>query len=122
VQVRLERINSHLEITVADNGEGIDRDALSNVFERFWQGAVRGTGGDRGMGLGLSIVKHIVSLHGGTVTASSDGLGKGSAFVIRLPLPVTILPLDRSLRAPEFHVSTVSPRWWLMTTRRRARR
>ena len=44
VQVRLERINSHLEITVADNGEGIDRDALSNVFERFWQGAVRGTG------------------------------------------------------------------------------
>ena len=79
VQVRLERINSHLEIVVADNGQGIDPRALDNVFERFWQGP-NNTTGDRGMGLGLSIVKHIVNLHGGTVTAHSDGLGHGKCF------------------------------------------
>ena len=79
VQVRLERINSHLEIVVADNGLGIDPRALDSVFERFWQGT-NNTTGDRGMGLGLSIVKHIVNLHGGTVTAHSDGLGKGVFF------------------------------------------
>jgi signal transduction histidine kinase/ActR/RegA family two-component response regulator len=88
VQVRLERINSHLEIVVADNGNGIDKSALESVFDRFWQ-ATGSHDGQRGMGLGLSIVRHIVNLHGGTVTAHSDGLGKGSAFTIRLPLPVT---------------------------------
>jgi CheY-like chemotaxis protein len=100
VQVRLERINSHLEITVADNGQGIDKEALQNVFERFWQAAKPGSG-DRGMGLGLSIVRHIVNLHGGTVTAHSDGPGKGSVFAIRLPLPVTTAGLaDPGRRHP----------------------
>jgi signal transduction histidine kinase/ActR/RegA family two-component response regulator len=88
VQVRLERINSHLEIVVADNGQGIDKRALENVFDRFWQ-AGGPNSPERGMGLGLSIVKHIVNLHGGTVTAHSDGLKTGSVFTIRLPLPVT---------------------------------
>jgi len=97
VQVRLERINSHLEIVVADNGQGIDPRALDSVFERFWQGTSH-TGGERGMGLGLSIVKHIVTLHGGTVTAHSDGLGHGSVFSIRLPLPVTTAGLESPAR------------------------
>ena len=97
VQVRLERINSHLEITVADNGAGIDQQALENVFERFWQGAGRSTN-ERGMGLGLSIVKHIVNLHGGTVSADSEGPGKGSSFAIRLPLPVTTAGLLAPMR------------------------
>ena len=88
VQVRLERINSHIEIVIADSGQGIGRHELENVFDRFWQATVP-THGERGMGLGLSIVKHIVNLHGGTITAQSDGLGKGSVFAIRLPLPVT---------------------------------
>jgi signal transduction histidine kinase/CheY-like chemotaxis protein len=88
VEVRLERINSHIEITVADTGQGIDRSSLANVFERFWQGA-NGSRTDRGLGLGLSIVRHIVELHGGSVTAHSDGTGKGSTFVIVLPLPVS---------------------------------
>lgn len=98
VQVRLERINSHIEITIADNGQGIDRRALPNVFERFWQGGGDRNVSDRGMGLGLSIVRHIVNLHGGTVTAHSDGPGKGSMFVIRLPLPVTTAGLEDPLR------------------------
>jgi signal transduction histidine kinase/CheY-like chemotaxis protein len=97
VQVRLERINSHLEVVVADNGQGIDQRALESVFDRFWQ-ATSPNSGDRGMGLGLSIVKHIVSLHGGTVTAHSDGLGKGSVFIIRLPLPVTTAGLSSPAR------------------------
>ena len=97
VQVRLERINSHLEIVVADNGQGIDQRAIDNVFDRFWQGTNR-ISGENGMGLGLSIVKHIVSLHGGSVTAHSEGLGKGSVFVIRLPVPVTTAGLDGPLR------------------------
>ena len=88
VQVRLERINSHLEIVVADNGQGIDERSLESVFDRFWQ-AGGPNSPERGMGLGLSIVKHIVNLHGGTVTAHSDGLKTGSVFTIRLPLPVT---------------------------------
>ncbi len=96
VQVRLERINSHLEIVVADNGQGIDKRALENVFERFWQAGPHI--GERGMGLGLSIVKHIVNLHGGTVTAHSDGLGMGSVFIIRLPLPVTTAGLASPAR------------------------
>jgi signal transduction histidine kinase/CheY-like chemotaxis protein len=97
VQVRLERINSHLEIVVADNGQGIDKPALENVFDRFWQGGGPNSA-ERGMGLGLSIVKHIVSLHGGTVTAHSDGLNLGSVFVIRLPLPVTTAGLASPAR------------------------
>jgi signal transduction histidine kinase/CheY-like chemotaxis protein len=97
VQVRLERINSHLEIVVADNGQGIDKRALENVFDRFWQ-AGSPNSAERGMGLGLSIVKHIVGLHGGTVTAHSDGLNLGSVFIIRLPLPVTTAGLASSAR------------------------
>jgi signal transduction histidine kinase/ActR/RegA family two-component response regulator len=104
VQVRLERINSHLEITVADDGDGIDPRALENVFERFWQVGVR-SAGERGMGLGLSIVKHIVNLHGGTVTVHSEGLGKGSSFAIRLPLPIT----TASMTSPARRHPTVTP-------------
>jgi len=97
VQVRLERINSHLEIVVADNGQGIDKRALENVFDRFWQGGGPNSA-ERGMGLGLSIVKHIVNLHGGTVTAHSDGPNLGSVFIVRLPLPVTTAGLASPMR------------------------
>ena len=103
VQVRLERINSHLEIVVADNGQGIDKRAIENVFDRFYQATGPRTA-ERGMGLGLSIVKHIVNLHGGTVTAHSDGLGMGSVFIIRLPLPVT----TAGLASPERRHPTVT--------------
>jgi signal transduction histidine kinase/ActR/RegA family two-component response regulator len=87
IQVRVERINSHVEITVADTGQGIDAASLNSVFDRFWQAENPGQS-KLGVGLGLSIVREIVNLHGGTVSAQSDGLGKGSTFTIRLPLPV----------------------------------
>ncbi len=88
VQVRLERVNSHVEIVVSDTGMGIRADFLPCVFERFRQaeaGTTRKTGG---LGLGLAIVRHIVEMHGGTVEASSAGEGKGATFRVRLPLMI----------------------------------
>ncbi len=88
VQVRLERVNSHVEVAVSDTGVGITPDFLPHVFERFRQadaGTTRKTGG---LGLGLSIVRHLVEMHGGTVDASSAGENAGSTFRIRLPLMI----------------------------------
>jgi PAS domain S-box-containing protein len=88
VQVRLERVNSHLDVVVSDNGAGIDEQFLPYVFERFRQadsGLTRKTGG---LGLGLAIVRHIVELHGGTVQAASPGIGEGATFRVRLPLMI----------------------------------
>src|SRR5262249_210773 len=82
--VRLER--SHVEVTVRDNGEGINAEFLPFVFDRFRQadGSLNRKHG--GLGLGLAIVRHIVELHGGTAQVSSAGLNCGAAFTIRLPL------------------------------------
>jgi signal transduction histidine kinase/ActR/RegA family two-component response regulator len=89
IQIRLERINSHVEIIIADNGRGIESASLGSVFERFWQGTDTGQARN-GVGLGLSIVKELVGLHGGTVVAHSDGPGAGSTFTVRLPLPASV--------------------------------
>jgi signal transduction histidine kinase/CheY-like chemotaxis protein len=86
VEVRLERADSHVEIVVADNGQGIKPEFLPYVFEHFRQedsGTNRQWGG---LGLGLAIVRHIVELHGGTVYAASEGLGKGATFTVALPI------------------------------------
>lgn len=88
VQVSLERVNSHLEVCVADNGQGIKPDFLPHLFERFRQADASTTRRYGGLGLGLSIVKHLVELHGGTVNATSAGEGKGATFRIELPLMV----------------------------------
>jgi PAS domain S-box-containing protein len=88
VQVRLERVNSHVDIVVSDTGIGIKREFLPHVFERFHQaeaGTTRKTGG---LGLGLAIVRHLVELHGGTVEATSPGEGQGSTFRIGLPVMI----------------------------------
>ena len=88
VHVRLERVDSHIEIVVSDTGIGIGPDFLPYVFERFRQaeaGTTRRTGG---LGLGLAIVRHIVEMHGGTVEASSAGEGQGATFRVRLPLMI----------------------------------
>ena len=86
VQVRLERVNSHIEATVSDNGIGISPDFLPHLFERFSQadaGAARLHGG---LGLGLAICKHLIELQGGRILAYSDGPGRGSTFQIALPV------------------------------------
>lgn len=88
IQVTLERVNSHLEICVVDNGQGISPDFLPHLFERFRQADASTTRRHGGLGLGLSIVKHLVELHGGMVRAKSAGEGKGATFCIELPLMV----------------------------------
>ncbi len=88
VQIVLERVNSHLELSVADTGEGIEPEFLPHVFERFRQADASTTRKHGGLGLGLSIVKQIAELHGGSVRAKSPGKGGGSTFTMALPLPV----------------------------------
>ncbi|HKQ51155.1 MAG TPA: PAS domain S-box protein [Pyrinomonadaceae bacterium] len=86
VQVRLERVNSHVEIAVSDTGMGIAAEFLPHVFDRFRQADQRTTRQHGGMGLGLAIVRHLVELHGGTVRAESPGEGKGATFTVLLPV------------------------------------
>ncbi len=93
VQVVLERVNSHLELNVTDTGEGIEPEFLPHIFERFRQADASTTRHHRGLGLGLSIVKHLVELHGGSVRVKSPGKGKGSTFILALPLAPTTHPL-----------------------------
>lgn len=75
-----------MRIVVEDTGQGISPDFLPHVFERFRQADQSTTRGAWGLGLGLSIAKHLVELHGGEIVAASEGLGMGSVFVVRLPL------------------------------------
>lgn len=89
VQVILARVNSHVEIRVADTGQGIGAEFLPYVFERFRQADGSTTRRHGGLGLGLSIVKSLVELHGGTVGCASEGEGHGATFTVSLPLAVT---------------------------------
>lgn len=85
VQVKLQRINSHVEIVVIDTGVGIKPDFLPYVFERFRQADGSTTRTYGGLGLGLAIVRHLVELHGGTAWAESNGEDQGSTFIVRFP-------------------------------------
>jgi CheY-like chemotaxis protein/anti-sigma regulatory factor (Ser/Thr protein kinase) len=86
VMVRLARVESHVEISVTDDGEGISPEFIPYVFDRFRQADGTTTRRFGGLGLGLAIVRHLVELHGGTVRAESDGEGRGSTFTVKLPL------------------------------------
>lgn len=86
IQVCVRRADSRVEIIVSDNGQGITPDFLPHVFDRFRQADSATTRRHGGLGLGLSIVKQLVELHGGTVAAASDGLGTGATFTVQLPL------------------------------------
>lgn len=86
VQVFLRRINSHVEISVVDSGQGIAADFLPHLFTRFSQADTSISRQYSGLGLGLALVKSLVEMHGGNVKASSPGPGQGSTFVVSLPL------------------------------------
>jgi len=86
VQVTLEPDGpSTAVIRVADNGGGITPELLPHIFERFRQGSSAPTRKHGGLGIGLALVRHLVEMHGGTVTAASEGDGKGATFTVRLP-------------------------------------
>jgi signal transduction histidine kinase/ActR/RegA family two-component response regulator len=99
VQLRLERVDSHVEIVVSDTGIGIRPSFLPHVFERFRQADATTTRQTGGLGLGLSIVRHIVEMHGGSVEVASQGEGQGATF--RVQLPVMIVHHDRRPGAHE---------------------
>jgi PAS domain S-box-containing protein len=103
VQVLLQRVNSHLELSVSDSGIGIPAHYLPHVFDRFSQKDTSTTRAFGGLGLGLAICKQLVELHGGTITAVSEGEGKGATFSVHLP--VSIVQLDNS-SAPRIHPTT----------------
>ena len=85
IQVKLQRIDSHVEIVVSDSGVGINKEFLPYVFDRFRQADASTTRIHGGLGLGLSIVHQLVDLHGGSVSVQSEGEGKGATFTITLP-------------------------------------
>ncbi len=85
VEVSLTQAENHVQIQVQDTGEGINADFLPHVFDRFRQADSTMTRSHGGLGLGLAIVRHLVELHGGTVTATSPGEGQGATFTVQIP-------------------------------------
>ena len=86
IDVVMERVNSHVEISVEDSGVGIKPEFLGFVFDRFRQADSSTTRKHGGLGLGLSIVKHLVELHGGSVRVKSPGENQGATFIVALPI------------------------------------
>jgi PAS domain S-box-containing protein len=100
VQIELQRVASQVELRVTDSGVGIEPAFLPHVFERFSQADASITRNSGGLGMGLAIVKSLVELHGGRITVSSEGLGKGAAFTIRLPVSA-VRYMSQPYRAPD---------------------
>ncbi|HET6977295.1 MAG TPA: ATP-binding protein [Pyrinomonadaceae bacterium] len=86
IDVALQRVNSEVQVSVGDSGEGISSEFLPYVFDRFSQGDGKTTRSHSGLGLGLAIVRQLVESHGGTVNAHSDGPGCGATFKFRIPV------------------------------------
>jgi CheY-like chemotaxis protein/nitrogen-specific signal transduction histidine kinase len=101
VRVVLQRAGNDFELEVADTGQGISRELLPRVFDRIRCEDPPGGRGDAGLGLGLAITREIVTLHGGTVRVTSDGVGQGTSVIVRLPgCQVTILAGDPAAASP----------------------
>jgi PAS domain S-box-containing protein len=96
VEVSLRRTDSHARLIVKDDGEGIAPEFLPHIFERFRQADASSTRNAPGMGLGLSIARQLVELHGGRIWAESPGKGKGATFFVDLPLAPAIAVLAES--------------------------
>lgn len=96
VRVRLQRVNSHVEILVTDSGQGIAPEFLPFVFERFRQAEGEGSRRKSGLGLGMAITKEIIELHGGVVSVRSEGAGRGATFIVNLP----VMPVHRAANSP----------------------
>ena len=107
VVVRLRRENIEGVIEVSDTGQGISLELLPHIFERFRQGDGVAVDRQSGLGLGLSITRHIVEMHGGTVSASSPGPGKGATFTIRLPLHAAVVADDTVRRDSALRASAL---------------
>jgi signal transduction histidine kinase/ActR/RegA family two-component response regulator len=107
VEVKVSRVDSQLEIAISDTGAGISQEFIPYIFERFTQADTTTARHHAGLGLGLAIVRHIVELHGGTVTAESKGVGQGATFRITLPVRALQLP-HRDQDAPTVPVDSLA--------------
>jgi CheY-like chemotaxis protein len=90
VSIVIEQTGETIQIIVSDNGEGIEPDFLPFVFDRFRQADSSSTRKHNGLGLGLAIVRHLTELHGGSVSVTSEGHGKGATFTVTLPLSLIV--------------------------------
>ncbi|MBW4447684.1 MAG: PAS domain-containing protein [Spirirestis rafaelensis WJT71-NPBG6] len=114
IEVTLDYVDSVAQIKVKDTGKGIKADFLPYVFDRFWQADSSTTRSNNGLGLGLTIVRHLVELHGGTVYAESLGEGQGATFTVRLPLqskieePALNSPQAIDMRMPVRDISSLA--------------
>jgi PAS domain S-box-containing protein len=108
IDVMLERVNSHVEVSVEDTGIGIKPEFLAFVFDRFRQADSSTTRRHGGLGLGLSIVKHLVELHGGSVRVKSPGEGQGATFIVALPISVMRTEEVHRVEPPSFSDVDVS--------------
>ena len=100
VEIAVTRTSTSVQIRVTDNGQGISPDFLPYVFDRFRQADSSATRGAWGLGIGLSIAKHIVELHGGTIVATSGGSGQGSTFIVHLPASRLATATSGSVEVP----------------------
>jgi signal transduction histidine kinase/CheY-like chemotaxis protein len=105
IHVRVERDDSNVKVTVRDTGQGIDPEFLPRVFDRFRQADSSTTRSFGGLGLGLAIVRHLVELHGGTVSAHSDGAGQGATFSASFPLITERVEPGTVMHGGEIHAS-----------------
>ena len=106
VRVAMQRVDSHVEVSIIDSGQGMTADFIAHAFERFRQADSHEMQRTGGLGLGLSIVKDLIEMHGGSIQAKSEGAGRGSTFLINLPLAV-IHPMPADIeRVPPGSVIT----------------
>ena len=107
VQVHLQRVNSHVEIVVSDTGQGIAPDLLPRHLRAFPPGGqLEHAGRTAGSGIGLALVRHLVELHGGSVSAQSAGEGQGATFIVRLPVSLAEIAAGTAARLHPTAVET----------------